>query len=114
MTVSLCKHRFVVLPPQGSIFHPSDCTECGLTYAAFEAGLQQQEKDLIEGTARDGQCPACGNTGRLYGWQEPEQPWHAPGDHRPTKWLCATDYDAAVDDYNAALSLTVHGGLPTP
>ncbi|QQN79768.1 hypothetical protein [Streptomyces sp. XC 2026] len=96
MTVSLCKHRFPVRPPLGSFLLPGDCTHCGLTHADYITELLRQDRALIEGTARDGECAHCGQQTLLYRWQAPSQPWDEPGDVPLVQWLCASGYDTAT------------------
>lgn len=96
MTVSLCKHSFCVLPPHGTIFNPGPC-DCGLTYAAYERALQRQREALILGTSRDGQCPDCTRSRRLFRWQPEERPWHAPDEPLPVGWLCMDCWNAATN-----------------
>ncbi|GAA0500916.1 hypothetical protein [Streptomyces olivaceiscleroticus] len=103
MTVSLCKHGFIVLPPHGSIFRPGPCTDCGMTYEAREAELREQEEALILGTSHDGTCPDCKHTRRLFRYQPQEQPWHEIGTELPVAFLCLDCYNAAADAENALI-----------
>lgn len=97
--VSLCKHSFPCQPPHGSIFRPGPC-DCGLTYAEHEAELRRQEEALIVGTSRDGQCPDCGHTRRLFRFQPPAQPWDEPDYEPPVTFLCTDCFNAAADAHN--------------
>jgi hypothetical protein len=101
--VSLCKHSFIVLPPHGSIFRPGPC-DCGLTYEQHQADIRRQEEALIAGSSRDGQCPDCGHTRRLFRWQAPDQPWDEHGVEKTVTFLCTDCYNAAVDAYNADIN----------
>jgi hypothetical protein len=101
--VSLCKHSFIVLPPHGSIFRPGPC-DCGLTYEQHQADLLAQEEALIVGSSRDGQCPGCGHSRRLFRFQPPAQPWHEPDYEPPVSFLCNDCFNAAADTHNADLA----------
>jgi len=101
--VSLCKHSFPCQPPHGSVFRPGPC-DCGLTYAQHEAELRRQEEALIVGTSRDGRCPDCGHTRRLFRFEPPTQPWHEPGTELPVTFLCMDCFNAAVDAHNAMVN----------
>ena len=101
MTVSLCKHSFPCQPPHGSIFRPGDCAGCGITYSQHEAELQRQEEALIVGSSRDGQCPDCNRTRRLFRFQPPAQPWNEPDAELPVTFLCVDCWNAAADAHNA-------------
>ncbi|GGU84545.1 hypothetical protein GCM10010275_19500 [Streptomyces litmocidini] len=99
MTVSLCHHSHIVLPPHGSIFHPSDCTRCGMTWDAIQTELRRQEEALIAGTARDGSCPNCSRQKRLYRFQPSDKPWTPIGYEEPVSFLCVDCWnDAAQAD----------------
>lgn len=104
MTVSLCKHSFPCQPPHGSIFRPGDCTGCGITYSEHEAELLRQEEALIVGSSRDGQCPDCDQTKRLFRWQAPAQPWDEPDVEKPITFLCIDCFNIAVDAHNALVN----------
>ncbi|WP_369214985.1 hypothetical protein [Streptomyces flavofungini] len=104
MKVSLCKHSFPCLPPNGSIFRPDPCVGCGITYDQHQAELLAQEEALIVGSSRDGQCPDCGKSRRLYRFQPPAQPWHDPDYEPPVTFLCNDCYNAAVDAHNALVN----------
>jgi hypothetical protein len=97
--VSFCKHSFPCQPPHGSIFRPGPCG-CGISYDEHQAELLRQEEALIVGSSRDGQCPDCGNTRRLFRFQEPAQPWHEPGYEPPVTFLCNDCFNSAVDAHN--------------
>lgn len=99
----LCKHSFPCQPPHGSIFRPGPCG-CGLTYEQHEAELRRQEEALIVGTSRDGQCPDCNRTRRLYRFQPPAQPWHEPDFEPPVTFLCNGCFNAAADAHNAMVN----------
>lgn len=101
MTISLCKHSFCVLPPRGSIFNPGDCDGCGITYAACERELLRQQEALILGTARDGQCPDCRQSRRLFRYQPEARPWHSPDYQPPITYLCMSCWNAATNADNA-------------
>jgi len=101
---SLCKHSFPCQPPHGSIFRPGDCTGCGITYSQHEAELRRQEEALIVGSARDGQCPDCDRTRRLFRFEPPAQPWHEPGTELPVTFLCTDCFNTAVDAHNATVN----------
>lgn len=100
MTVSLCHHSHCVLPPNGSIFKPGPCTNCGITWDAVQDELLRQERALIEGSARHGDCPDCGQHLKLYRYQEPSQPWDDFHYEPPISFLCAGCHDTAIDRYN--------------
>lgn len=51
-----CKHRHLIQPPDGSLAHPSDCTNCGVPYAAteqVEEGLAKKLAELFDHMAGD-------------------------------------------------------------
>lgn len=110
--ISLCKHSHIVLPPAGSIINPSDCTQCGLSYASREAELERQRIARINGSARDGECPYCGQYRRLYRYQVTEQPWHEIGTDLPATWLCGEDYRTAEEAENAFARSVITGAIP--
>lgn len=95
MIVSLCKHRFPVQPPHGSLAHPGDCP-CGLTFADAEAELDRQAMLLRLGTAHDGLCRGCGQTRLLFRYQPEQQPWEQ--DEPAVRWLCARDWSRAREN----------------
>lgn len=100
MKVFLCKHSFPCLPPNGSIFRPDPCVGCGITYDDHQAELRRQEEALIVGSSRDGQCPDCGRTKRLYRFEPPAQPWHDPDAVMPVTFLCGDCFNVAADAHN--------------
>ncbi|MBZ6102787.1 hypothetical protein ACH4NO_18465 [Streptomyces olivaceus] len=101
MKISLCKHRFPIVAPGGSLFHPGDCSRCGITYRDHETELRRQEEALIVGSSRYGKCPDCGHNRRLFRFQPPAQPWHSPDEEMPVSFLCMGCYNTAADTHNA-------------
>lgn len=101
MTVSLCKHRFPCQPPHSSLARPGDCTGCGMTWGQVQDGLRKQEEALIVGTSRDGQCPDCRRTRRLFRWQSQDRPWHPVSHEQPAGLLCIDCWNGATDADNA-------------
>lgn len=99
----LCKHSFPCQPPHGSIFRPGPC-DCGITYSQHEAELRRQEEALIVGSSRDGECPDCDRTQRLFRFKPPAQPWHDPDFEPPVTFLCTDCFNAAVDSHNAMVN----------
>jgi predicted Zn-ribbon and HTH transcriptional regulator len=99
--VSLCKHSFPCQPPHGSMLRPGHCVGCGITFRDNEAELRRQEEALIVGSSRDGHCPDCGHTRRLFRFQPPAQPWHSPDEEMPVSFLCMGCYNGAADAHNA-------------
>jgi hypothetical protein len=95
-TISLCKHRFPVQPPLGSIFRPGDCDRCGTTWNDVQAELQRQEEALIAGTSHDGVCPDCNQQRRLLRFQPDDKPWTVIGYEEPVTFLCADCWNAAA------------------
>lgn len=97
MTVSLCKHSFPVQPPHGSLARPGDCVGCGITWNQVQAELRKQEEALILGTSRDGQCPNCRHTRRLFRFQPQDKPWTPIGYEEPVTFLCIGCWNNAMD-----------------
>jgi DNA-directed RNA polymerase subunit RPC12/RpoP len=97
MTVSLCKHRFSLVAPGGSLFHPSDCIRCGITWEDSQKELQRQKHALILGTSHDGDCPDCNHRRRLFRFQAPGRPWHDFDYEPPVRFLCMSCWNAAAD-----------------
>ncbi|TXS14022.1 hypothetical protein EAO70_20790 [Streptomyces sp. adm13(2018)] len=104
MTVSLCKHSHIVLPPHGSIFRPSDCTRCGLSYNAIQEELQLQKEALIHGASKTGTCPDCQQERTLLRFQPPEQPWDPFDYEPPVSFLCLPCYNTAAVAYNESIA----------
>ncbi|MER7905427.1 hypothetical protein AB0D73_27325 [Streptomyces sp. NPDC048215] len=96
VSISLCKHRFPVQPPLGSIFRPGDCDRCGTTWNDVQAELQRQEEALIVGSSRDGKCPDCAQSRRLYRFQPEDKPWSEIGYEEPVTFLCVDCWNAAT------------------
>lgn len=113
-TVSLCKHSFPCQPPHGSIFRPGPCVGCGTTWQAAQDELARQEKALILGSARDGECPNCHQQRCLYRFQAPEQPWHDFDYEPPIVFLCADCWNDARDEENNLLAIALADATPTP
>ncbi|NYV73109.1 hypothetical protein [Streptomyces sp. UH6] len=100
MKVSLCKHSYPVQPPRGSMLHPGDCTGCGITWNQRQAELRKQDEALIVGSSRDGKCPDCSHTRRLFRFQPPAQPWHEPDYEPPVTFLCMGCWDKAAEAHD--------------
>ncbi len=109
MTVSLCKHGFPVQPPHGSIFRPGPCTDCGVTFDAWQAVLREQEEALIHGTSHDGVCPNCRQACRLFRYQSQEQPWHEIDVELPVTFLCLDCWNDTADAENAVTAALFEG-----
>ncbi|MDX5526128.1 hypothetical protein PV677_36270 [Streptomyces sp. DE06-01C] len=96
-TISLCKHRFPVQPPLGSIGHPGDCSSCGATWDEVQANLHRQHEALIFGSARDGNCPDCAQPRRLFRFQPFDKPWTPIGFEEPVTFLCMDCWNTATE-----------------
>jgi hypothetical protein len=86
MTISLCRHRFPIQPPDGWIGAPGDCRGCGATWAAVQDDLQRQQDTIRMHTAHDGECSACRKPRMLFNYQREQQPWEDT--EPPVRWLC--------------------------
>ncbi|MEV8396317.1 hypothetical protein [Streptomyces niveus] len=93
MTISLCKHRFPIQPPHGSLGAPGDCTGCGTTWDTIQDELQKQTDTIRMRTAHEGQCHHCGKTRMVFSYQREQQPWEQ--DEPPVLWLCIPDWGQA-------------------
>ncbi|WP_108990409.1 hypothetical protein [Streptomyces coelicoflavus] len=93
MKHSLCKHRFPVQPPNGSILHPGNCDRCGQTWADVQAELDRQQNALRLGTAHRAPCAGCGHTRMVFRYQREQQPWDEQ--EPPVIWLCVRDWSYA-------------------
>ncbi|MGW4834709.1 hypothetical protein [Streptomyces globisporus] len=96
-TVSLCKHRFPIQPPLGSLGRPGNCSSCGATWDAVQAELQRQAESLIVSSSRDGNCPDCTRRRRLFRYQPFDKPWTPVGYEEPVTFLCTDCWNTATD-----------------
>lgn len=86
MKTSLCKHRFPLQPPHGSLAFPGDCTRCGTSWEAVQDELQRQADTIRMRTAHEGACQLCQKTRMLFSYQREQQPWDET--EPPVRWLC--------------------------
>lgn len=93
MKFSLCKHRFPVQPPHGSILRPGDCDRCGTSWADVQAELDRQQNALRLGTAHRATCAGCHLTRMVFRYQREQQPWDET--EPPVIWLCVRDWSYA-------------------
>jgi hypothetical protein len=108
MTVSLCHHSHIVLPPHGSIFNPGPCTNCGITWDQVQDEIRRQEEALILGTAHDGTCPDCSQQRRLFRFQPPARPWHDFDYEPPVTFLCLRCWNNAADAEDQAADALIN------
>lgn len=84
--VSLCKHRFPIQPPHGSLAIPGDCTRCDTSWDRVQEELQRQDDTIRMRTAHEGPCGLCQKTRMLFSYQREQQQWDET--EPPVRWLC--------------------------
>jgi hypothetical protein len=95
VTVSLCKHRFPLQPPHGSLAYPGNCIGCGTTWDAVQEELQRQQDTIRMRTAHEGPCGYCGKKRMLFSYQREQQPWDET--EPPVRWLCIPCWGSAQE-----------------
>ncbi|MFI5814911.1 hypothetical protein ACIA7S_28630 [Streptomyces sp. NPDC051643] len=95
MLTSLCKHGFPIQPPHGTLEHPGDCTDCGITYTAWMAVLEEQAAQQRMHSAARGVCELCGSPRMLFDFTRQQRAW----DDEPPKSrrVCMQDWSALTD-----------------
>ncbi|MEU6925508.1 hypothetical protein [Streptomyces sp. NPDC046631] len=112
MTISLCKHRFPVIAPGGSLFRPGDCDRCGITFAASQAELDRQAAQTRLHTAHEGNCEHCTKQVTVFQFQRDAMPWDETDP--PVHWLCMNCWGAAAEVTDGLTYSEISAALDNP
>ncbi|MFE4915883.1 hypothetical protein ACFRCX_30740 [Streptomyces sp. NPDC056652] len=112
MTISLCKHRFPLIAPAGSLFRPVDCTNCGLTFAASQTELERQAEQIRLHTAREGHCEYCTRSAVVFQFQREAMPWDLSDP--PVHWLCMGCWGEAAQTADGLTYSEISAALDSP
>ncbi|MER5277736.1 hypothetical protein ABT025_18530 [Streptomyces sp. NPDC002809] len=112
MTLSLCKHRFPLIAPGGSFFHPGDCDRCGLTWAAGQAELDRQTEQIRLNTAHEGNCEYCTKRAVIFQFQRESMPWDEADP--PVHWLCPGCWSGASEVADGLTYSEISAALDSP
>ncbi|MFE7566894.1 hypothetical protein ACFU76_08000 [Streptomyces sp. NPDC057539] len=112
MTSTLCKHRFPLIAPAGSLFRPGDCTGCGLTFAASQAELERQAEQIRLHTAHEGNCEYCTRSAVVFQFQREAMPWDEADP--PVRWLCMGCWTGAAEVADGLTYSEISAALDSP